>query len=294
MACFNIRQSTRPALALTCILRLAIISHGLAKMDETARGVVFEDLNANGLRDAGEPGIPGVRVSDGHQVVLTDARGRYRIEIEDEAVIFIVKPAGFMTPVNADMLPQFYYIHQPNGSPPGLRYSGIDPTGPLPEAIDFPLKRQDEPKHFEAILFSDTQPQTSAEVDFIRDDIIEELIGTSAKFGMTMGDIMYDDMSLFPRFLSVVAQLGIPWYNVPGNHEINLRAKNDRYSLETFKRFFGPPYYCFEYGDAYFVVLDNIDYRGNGESDPGDIRGSGGYVARITERQLEWLKNDSW
>ncbi|HSR73162.1 MAG TPA: hypothetical protein VLL72_12340, partial [Kiloniellales bacterium] len=36
---------------------------------ETARGVVFEDLNGNAARDPGEPGIPGVAVSNGRAVV---------------------------------------------------------------------------------------------------------------------------------------------------------------------------------------------------------------------------------
>jgi hypothetical protein len=79
---------------------------------------------------------------------------------------------------------------------------------------------------------------------------------------------------------------------VPGNHELNLLAENDQYSLETFKRYFGPPYYSFEYGDAHFFVLDNIQYNGNGESDPGDVRGSGGYVANIGKRQLKWLERE--
>jgi hypothetical protein len=257
---------------------------------ETARGTVFEDLDADGRRDPGEPGVPAVRVSDGRQVVLTDADGRYALEIGDEAVFFITKPSGYATPVNDRMLPQFYYIHQPAGSPKGLRYPGVAPTGALPAAIDFPLRRRDEPRAFEAILLSDTQPQSQAEIGFIADDVVSELIGTEARFGMTMGDILFDDLSLFPRYNSVVAQIGIPWYNVPGNHEINLLATDDRYALETFKSHFGPPYYAFEYADAVFFVLDNIDYQGDGEIDPGDLRGTGGYVARITDDQLAWLE----
>ena len=38
---------------------------------------------------------------------------------------------------------------------------------------------------FEAILLSDTQPQTDAELDYIRDDVVAELIGSNARFGMT-------------------------------------------------------------------------------------------------------------
>ena len=36
-------------------------------------GRVFEDANTNGVFDAGEPGLAGVRVSDGQSVVATDA-----------------------------------------------------------------------------------------------------------------------------------------------------------------------------------------------------------------------------
>ena len=55
-----------------------------------------------------------------------------------------------------------------------------------------------------------------------------ELIGYPARFGMTLGDIMYDDMSLFPRLNAIIAQIGVPWYNVPGNHEINFEARSDQ------------------------------------------------------------------
>ncbi len=273
--------------ALLTALLLAALPAAAA---EEATGRVFEDRNRNGQFDRGEPGIEGVRVSNGLDVVTTDRSGRYAISMPDEAILFITKPSGFATPVNGHMLPQFYYIHQPNGSPAGLRYAGLEPTGPLPDAIDFPLIERPEADAFEAILFSDTQPQTTRELDYIRDDVVAELIGTDAAFGMTMGDILFDDLSMFPRYNAMIGTIGIPWYNVAGNHELNLDATNDRYSLETFKRFFGPPYYAFEYADALFVVLDNIDYRGGGEADPGDVRQSGGYDASLNADQMRWLE----
>jgi hypothetical protein len=272
---------------LTAALLLAVPAAG-----ETARGVVFEDADADGVRDSGEAGVPGVRVSDGRRVTVTDAAGGWTLDFEGDAVFFITKPSGWMTPVDAWMLPRFHYVHQPEGSPPGLRYRGVEPTGALPESIDFGLRRRAEPRRFQVVLFADTQPQTRAEVDWVRDDVIAELIGTPAAFGMTLGDILYDDLSLFPRLLAVVAQLQIPWYNVPGNHDMNLLAADDRGSLETFKRYFGPPYYSFDYGEAHFVVLDNIEYAGGDKSDPADYRRDGGYVARIGERQLSWLRED--
>lgn len=267
-----------------------LLATAQAAAGATATGRVFLDTNRNGAMDPGEAGLADVRVSNGLDVVTTDVDGRYQLRVDDQTIIFITKPRDYATPVNLHMLPQFYYIHQPGGSPAGLRYAGIAPTGPLPPTIDFPLIERPEPDRFEAILFSDTQPQTDRELDYIRDDVVAELIGTDAAFGMTMGDILFDDLSMFPRFNALIAQIGIPWYNVPGNHEMNLMAADDQYSLETFKRFFGPPYYAFEYAEALFVVLDNIEYNGNGEADPGDVRGSGGYQANLTRDQLRWLE----
>ena len=272
------------------ILAFLLLPH--SALAANATGQVFLDSNKNGSLDAGERGIAGVRVSNGLDVVTTNDEGRYTLPVDEQSIIFITKPRDYAIPVNAHMLPQFYYIHQPAGSPAGMRYEGIAPTGPLPEQIDFPLIERQESAQFEAILFADPQPQTQRELDYIRDDVVAELIDTQAAFGITLGDILYDDLSMFPRYNALIAQIGIPWYNVPGNHELNFEADSDEYSLETFKKFFGPPYYAFEYADALFVVLDNIDYQGNGKADPGDVRGNGGYEARISKRQLRWLEKE--
>ena len=274
------------------ILFLILLIVSPLSLAQTATGRVFIDENRNGLLDEGEVGLANVRVSNGASVVRTDATGRYRLAADEQTIIFITKPSNYAIPVNQHMLPQFYYIHQPNGSPAGMRYKGIEQTGPLPAEINFPLIERPEKKKFEALLFADTQPQTTRELDYIRDDVVAELVGSDAAFGMTMGDIMFDDLSMLPRYNAIISKIGIPWYNVPGNHEINFESPNDRYSLETFKKFYGPPYFAFEYADALFVVLDNIDYKGGGEADPADVRGNGGYEARISRSQLQWLAEE--
>ena len=44
-----------------------------------ATGTVFEDLNGNGVRDAGEPPLAGVMVRRGGEVTTSDSRGRFKL-----------------------------------------------------------------------------------------------------------------------------------------------------------------------------------------------------------------------
>src|SRR5262245_4372026 len=114
----------------------------------TVSGVVFEDRSGAGRRQASDPGIAGAMVSNGREVVKTDASGRYTLPLEDESIIFVIKPTGYALPLEpATNLPRFYHVHQPKGTPAelNLRYRGIEPTGPLPQSVDFALRKSEEP-----------------------------------------------------------------------------------------------------------------------------------------------------
>ncbi|MFK7817977.1 MAG: metallophosphoesterase N-terminal domain-containing protein, partial [Planctomycetaceae bacterium] len=115
---------------------------------QTATGRVFEDTNKNRKLDAGETGLAGVRVSNGKQITKTDKDGRYELPVDDDTVIFVIKPRGYRSPLSKNMLPRFYSVHKPNGSPK-LNFPGVKPTGPLPASVDFPMYAQEEPKQFE-------------------------------------------------------------------------------------------------------------------------------------------------
>src|SRR5262245_52951399 len=94
-----------------------LATHGKQK-DAAIRGVVFEDRDGDGVRDRNEDGVKGVRVSNGLDLVKTDARGRYTLPLRsaaDEATgyaVFVVKPATHELPVDADNVPQFSYMHK--------------------------------------------------------------------------------------------------------------------------------------------------------------------------------------
>ncbi len=255
----------------------------------TARGVVFEDLNDNQGRDPGEPGIEGIGVSNGAEIVKTDDEGRYELPIDDDTIIFVIKPRNWATPVNEENLPQFYYIHKPAGSPPDFQFAGVEPTGPLPESVDFPLRKQEEPDKFRAILFGDPQPRNVDEVEYMTHDVIEQIIdhdAHGASFGVTLGDIVFDDLDVFEPHNQAVALVGIPWYNVIGNHDMNFDAHDDEHSDETFERIYGPSYYSFDYGPTHFMVLDDVTWVGATDDEKGHYHGG------LGERQMEFIRND--
>jgi hypothetical protein len=268
---------------------------GDGRIQQTVSGLVFEDDNGNGRRDPEELGLAGIAVSNGLDVVVTDKDGRYSVPLAAGDILFLSKPGSHALPVNNDQIPQFYYIHDPDGTPSELplRFPAVPPSGPLPDSIDFPLLPIAEPENYKAIFFADPQPQSPAELNYLRDEVIAELQGSTAAFGITLGDVMFDDLSLFPRYNRLLGTIGVPWFNVPGNHDLNFLSPDDRYSLETFRRYFGPPYYSFSYGRVHFVVLDDVDYlgRNNGVEQPGPS-GAGRYEGRIDQRQLDWLVND--
>lgn len=250
-----------------------------------ATGMVFNDVNANRKFDGGDLPFAGVKVSNGTEITTTDIRGTYRLPITEDSIIFLIKPTGFRTALSNENLPKFYYIHKPNGSP-RLHYPGSKPTGNLPRSIDFPLYRQSEPDTFKVILFGDPQPRDLQEVDYITRDVIAELIGeTSASFGISLGDLAFDHLETLVPLNQAVAMIGIPWYNVIGNHDLNLDATKRDHINETFEDIYGPTYYSFDYGQVHFVVLDNIDW----DTPPQE---PARYMANFGQRQLAWLEKD--
>lgn len=253
----------------------------------TARGVVYHDRDRDAERDDDEEGVPDVRVSNGREIVVTDAEGRYELPVDDDAILFVIKPRGWMTPVDGDNLPQFSYVHKPEGSPES-RFPGVDPTGPLPDSVDFALHPQAEPEVFRALFFGDTQPRDVKEVEYIAHDVIEPILGEGidASFGVTLGDIVFDDLSVMDPLNKAIALIGIPWYNVIGNHDLNYDAADDEHSDETFERIYGPSYYAFDHGPVHFLVLDDVTwFVPEGE-------GRGRYKGGLGGRQMAFIRND--
>ena len=98
-------------------------------------GAVFDDVDRDGVRDAGEEGVPGVLVSNGLDWAATGDDGGYRIAVRDNMNLTIVQPSGWRVPTDERRLPQFFHVHKPGGSPAPLRFGGLPDTGPAPAIV---------------------------------------------------------------------------------------------------------------------------------------------------------------
>jgi len=249
----------------------------------TVSGTVYEDLNKNGKKERKEKGIANVQISNGTDVVSSDANGNYKIFVPEDAILFVIKPSGYQFALDQYNLPQFYYINKPNGSPT-LKYGGVKPTGKLPKTIHFGLHATHESDQFTSFVFGDPQAYTQQEIQFFIDGIIKEVNANQALFGISLGDLVGDDLVLHPEYKKAIQQLNLPWYNVMGNHDMDYDATTDEHADETFESNFGPNNYSFNYGKVHFIVLDNILYP-----DPRDGKG---YWGGLRKDQLQFIEND--
>lgn len=250
----------------------------------TVSGCVYGDANGNGKKERREKGIANVAVTNGREVTLTDRKGKYELPVGRDNIISVIKPSGYRVALNENNQPQFYHIHKPQGSPE-LKFKGVGPTGELPKSVDFALVKAAEGEEFTALLFGDPQPYTKEEVDYFARGIVAELEGVrGVQFGLSLGDLVGDDLSLFNPYIAAVRKVGVPWYNLLGNHDLDFDAAADSLSDETFEAHFGPANYAFNHGKVHFIVLDDVLYP-----DPRDGKG---YWGGFREDQLDFVEND--
>lgn len=262
-------------------------------------GTVFEDRNGNGRQDNAEPGLAGIGVSDGVDIVTTDATGRYHLPVVDGRGSFVIKPAGYAVPARANGLPDYWRnVRTVRG--PVLKYSGI--PAEVPSCRNFAVVRAKPSPNRQArlsvLVFADPQAKSMADVDYYERDIIQSAMqqgaidmahsfgkfyfkGGAADLGLSLGDIVNDDLSLYPALNAATAKLGVPWLHVAGNHDLDFDAARDEDSLLTFRHHFGPDTFAWEEHEATFIVLDDVIYQ------PGKTPA---YVGGLRNDQLTFLE----
>jgi len=261
--------------ALCMSFSLHTIHHTQAAIDRIEiTGYVFLDENDNALRDDGEPGIPGVVVSDQVAVVATDQNGAYQIVGSGGlGVVFISTPNTYTARV-----PFWKHIDRKSGRC----------------QADFPLKQNQKTDSFSFIHASDPHLNEATLPRLNKFKAIAESL--SPDFILMTGDLVFDAIRVneeeargcYELYKREIEGLSIPFWNVPGNHEIFgierhhslVSSSHPLYGMKMYRHYLGPDYYSFNFGGIHFVGLNTVDYH--------DIW----YYGNIPKIQLAWLEQD--
>lgn len=229
-------------------------------------------VRIRGMVQSGGKGIPRVAVTDGLSVVTTDVKGMYTlVTTSDRSYVYLSVPSGYQIPTHATGTAKFFQFIRPDAK--GEMMANFSLT---------PLAASDEAHRFLAL--GDVQTQNKYETGRFLNETVPDMQATLRKepaaFGISVGDIMFDDLSLYPDYEAGVQQTGIPFYQVVGNHDLNFDGFTDESSTRTFQQHFGPTYYSFNRGAVHYIVLENVMWF------------KGGYLGYITNEQLAWLAQD--
>ena len=284
-----------PFILLFAALSFAVSTHAVAEPPAgCAGGTVFEDRNGNGRTDAGEPGLAGVAISDGRTVERTDRDGRYRMAASPDRPLFLLKPASHQVRSRDNGLPDYWRVAGDAGA---AAPQGSSTPQCRPFALTPFVASPDRREALDVLVFGDPQVKSAADVGYFQRDIVEPLMqeaaidmghgfgrfhfnGVAADLGLSLGDIVDDELALFPDVIAATTRLGVPWLHAPGNHDLDLAAGSDAASLATFRHHFGPDTFAWEEPEATFIVLDDVIHR------PG---ARPGYIGGLRGEQFDFL-----
>ncbi|HJU75276.1 MAG TPA: metallophosphoesterase [Gemmatimonadaceae bacterium] len=233
-------------------------------------GVVFVDRNGNGARDAGEPGLGNVAVSDQATVATTDSAGRFTLDAAGYGVVFVTQPNG-------------YLVHGPFWR-----------KAEAGREVTFPVTLAGAAAGFSFIHASDTHIANESVPRVRRLKALVDSLRPA--FLLISGDLVRDALRVteteargyYDLLLRELQTFTVPVYTVPGNHEIFgierhrslVSPTHPMYGKRMYRSLLGPDYYSFEFGGIHFMGLNTVDYD--------DLW----YYGHVDSLQLDWIKRD--
>ncbi|MDR2627664.1 MAG: calcineurin-like phosphoesterase family protein [Dysgonamonadaceae bacterium] len=241
---------------------------------ETEQGIGPNTLHGV-ITDNGKHPVPGVVVSDGFTCTQTQVDGSYRLEKNAHAYYVFYS------------LPEQYEVNLVDGLP-----SFFKTIEDGRQRYDFLLKSLAAVEtDFHLFCIADPQVKSTSQIARFKNESVKDIrqhASTKATpcYGITLGDIVGDTPQYFPNMFSEMHRsfLGMPLFQLIGNHDHNKDAAGDREAQQKFMETFGPLNYSFNRGEVHIVAMDNILHAANGSNTD--------YRAGFTESQVRWLAAD--
>ena len=191
------------------------------------KGKVFLDENRNKTWDTREKGMKGVSVSDGQNVLKTDADGNFSLPGHAKnRFIFVTVPAGYKLSAK--------------------HYLKIEDKA---AAYNFGLLPDPTSAGSSVKMLQITDTETDKYNDWIT-NLKNFSKNQDVSFIVHTGDICYEKGLNFHASQVTPEALGKQVFYCIGNHDLVKGA----YGEELFENLFGPVYYSFDAGPAHFII----------------------------------------
>lgn len=258
------------------------------------------NANVTGRVTADGKPLAGVLVSDGVQIVKTNARGHYSMKSgKADSVVFITTPSG-------------YVAESRDGLQPGF-WARLDKPVNEKEVNDFNLRSEDQ-THYSMLFLTDAHlindPKRN-DLNRFKNQIMplirseaEKRSQVGAVYSANLGDLSQDfywkqfefneeDAYNFMKGCGYPA----PLYSVTGNHDNDPTVVGDSVDFRAawlYRRCFGPDRFSVNIGGDHWIFMDDVIYintEGKGKKAPG-VRGARDYTGGFTDAQMAWLEKD--
>lgn len=244
----------------------------------TLKGVVYCD---------GE-GVPGVVVSDGVEVAVTDSEGIYYLpSAKQNKFVFISLPGNYEIAAS-DNIPQFF-----------KRLAG----GTSVEQNDFALVRADNNDHVVLAMADWHLANRNDDLAQFSNGFLPDVNATISTYtaagkkvyGVAMGDMTwdaywYENNFRLDNYLVEMKKINCNMFNMMGNHDNDPYVQGDIPPEAPFRELIGPTYYSFNLGQVHYVILDDIQYINAGGAQ--GVIGDRSYSDIVVSAQTAWLAKD--
>lgn len=232
--------------------------------------------------------LPGVSVSDGVMVCVTDEEGRYYLRSSRKnEYVFVSLPKNYRAAINRGV-PQFF-----------KKFSSSVTS--VMEKHNFVLAPQDQSKT-RVLVWSDThiaaRPETNDVNQFrnyfkpeIRSQVEKARSENIPIYAIELGDLAWDewwyknDYNL-SNYRKDIENLGLAIFSCPGNHDNDPEIADDFLAAASFRTNLNPAYYSFNLSDVHYIIMDNTIFNNSGGNNVQD------YSEGFTDDQLKWIKAD--
>ncbi len=248
------------------IIYLLLFSFVIQAYSSNISGIVFLDKNKNGKHDKGEKGLRGMLVSNGDTIVVTDKHGRYQLPVNTGGSVMPILPADYTMTGKKVVNANFFYLGEGQTDCP---------------TVDFPMQRKKVNKRFILNAIGDVQVGNYQELDYATRTLWPELLQSpDTSLNLFLGDLVNNNLSIYPDIRTLMEQLPAPSWTVLGNHDRDVDSVRWR-QYRSYGELFGSDMYAFNEGKVHFIVLNNV--YGNGPR---------GYDGFFSERQLNFVRQD--